>query len=103
MVRLILSILFISLSIITYSQTDYKLVSVYKNQDFYVFVHIKECDLSNNEDEYKISDFIYTSYIKGESLKLVNIDGNEIAGSWKIDEHSPVTRVIYFDCLKKEF
>lgn len=103
MIRLILSILFISLSIVTYSQNDYKLVSIYKNQDFYVFVNIKGCGLDSNKDEYIISDSIYVSYLRGESLKMVDKEGEQIAGSWKIEEHSPKTKVIYFDCLRNEF
>lgn len=103
MMRSILFILFLSLSLISYSQNDYKLVSVYKNQDFYVFVNLKGCYLDSLESEYKISDSIYTSYIKGESLKLFDKDGVQIAGSWKIEDHSPKTKVVYFDCMKKEF
>lgn len=101
--RLILYILFITISTLSYSQTDYKLVSIYKNQDFYVFVNLRGCNLKNCESEYKISDSIYLSYIKDESFKLVDEDSIQITGSWKIEDHSPTTKVIYFDCLKNEF
>jgi hypothetical protein len=95
--------IFIIISTLSYSQVDYKLVSIYKNQDFYVFVNIKGCGLDSNKDEYIISDSIYVSYLRGESLKMVDKEGEQIAGSWKIEDHSPKTKVVYFDCLKNEF
>lgn len=103
MMRLILYMIFVIISTLSYSQVDYKLVSIYKNQDFYVFVNIKGCGLDSNKDEYIISDSIYVSYLRGESLKMVDKEGEQIAGSWKIEEHSPKTKVIYFDCLRNEF